>query len=174
MHRKYPQTITRALYIPCTHCAIYFVCMAKIVNLRKIAEMLLSCTMISAWFKAHWSQFFAKFDWFVELTSHIDTNISRYGNFCANNDDDDDDGDTTDYFTPLQDNYRAVNNYRIREIFRWIKILPSPATFVLQCNYSIYVVLYTSSGENLRQFRHPLSLAKTFITQIFLSCVKIA
>ena len=48
-------------------------------------------------FEAHWSQFFAKFDWFVVIMSHLDAYISRYGDFCANDNDD----DTTDYFTPL-------------------------------------------------------------------------
>ena len=33
------------------------------------------------WFDAHWSQFFAKF---VVLTGHLDTYISRYGDFYAN------------------------------------------------------------------------------------------
>ena len=46
-------------------------------------------------FDAHWSHFFAEFDWFVVLTSRLDAYISRYGDFCANDDD-----DTTDYFTP--------------------------------------------------------------------------
>ena len=46
-------------------------------------------------FDAHWSHFFAEFDSFFMITSPIDTYISRYGDFCANNDD-----DTTDYFTP--------------------------------------------------------------------------
>ena len=66
------------------------------------------------------------------LTSCIDAYTSRYGNFRANND-----NDITDYFIPLRDNYRAVNNYHIiREIFRWIKILPSPATFGLQKKFT--------------------------------------
>ena len=47
------------------------------------------------WFDAHWSQFFAEFDWFVVTTSCLDTYISRYGDFCANDNND----DTTDYFT---------------------------------------------------------------------------
>ena len=54
-------------------------------------------------FDAHWSHFFAKFDWFIVLTSRLDAYISRYGGFCANNDNDNndnDDDDTTDYFTP--------------------------------------------------------------------------
>ena len=42
------------------------------------------------WFDAHWSQFFAEFDWFVVLTSRLDTYIS------ANDNND----DTTDCFTP--------------------------------------------------------------------------
>ena len=46
-------------------------------------------------FDVHWSQFFAKFDWFVVLTSRFDAYISRYGDFYANDD------DTTAYFTPL-------------------------------------------------------------------------
>ena len=44
-------------------------------------------------FDAHWSQFFAEFNWFVVLASRLDACISRYGNFCAND-------DTTDYFSP--------------------------------------------------------------------------
>ena len=48
-------------------------------------------------FHAYWSQFFAEFDWFIVLTSRLDTYISRYGNFYANDND-----DTTDYFTPLR------------------------------------------------------------------------
>ena len=42
-------------------------------------------------FDAHWSQFFAEFDWFVVLTSRLHVYISRYGDFCAH------DNDTTDY-----------------------------------------------------------------------------
>ena len=53
------------------------------------------------WFDAHWSQFFAEFDWLLVLTSHLDTYISRYGNFCANDNDNDNNDDTTNYFTPL-------------------------------------------------------------------------
>ena len=49
-------------------------------------------------FDAHGSQFFAEFDWFIVLTSCLDTYILRYGDFCANDDDNDD--DTTDYFIP--------------------------------------------------------------------------
>ena len=45
-------------------------------------------------FDAHWSQFFAEFDWFV-ITSRFDAYISKYGDFCAND-------NTTDYFTPLR------------------------------------------------------------------------
>ena len=65
------------------------------------------------WFDAHWSQFFAEFDWFVVTTSCLDTYISRYGDFCANDDDDDDDDDTTDYFTPCacaRGNNKAEHN----------------------------------------------------------------
>ena len=52
---------------------------------------------------AYWSQFFAEFDWFVVLTSHLDVYPSRYGDFCAHdNDNDNDNDDTTDYFTPLR------------------------------------------------------------------------
>ena len=53
-------------------------------------------------FEAHWSQFFAKFDWFVVITSRLDASILRYVDFCANDNDNDDnnDDDTTDYFTP--------------------------------------------------------------------------
>ena len=47
-------------------------------------------------FDAHWSQFFAEFDWFVVITSRLDTYISRYGDFCAN------DNNDNDYFTPLR------------------------------------------------------------------------
>ena len=50
-------------------------------------------------FDAHWSQFFAEFDWFVVITNRLDAYISRYGDFCAN---DNNDNDTTDYFTPLR------------------------------------------------------------------------
>ena len=32
---------------------------------------------------SHWSQFFAKFDWFGVLTSRFDVYISRYDDFCA-------------------------------------------------------------------------------------------
>ena len=44
-------------------------------------------------FDAHWSQFFADFDWFVVITSRLDayTCISRYGNFCANDNDNNND-----------------------------------------------------------------------------------
>ena len=45
-------------------------------------------------FDAHWSQFFAEFDWFVVLASRLDVYISRYGDFCAHADND---NDTTDY-----------------------------------------------------------------------------
>ena len=43
---------------------------------------------------------FAKFDWFVTLTSHLNAYISRYGNFCANdyNNDNNQDDNTTNYF----------------------------------------------------------------------------
>ena len=51
-------------------------------------------------FDAHWSQFFAEFDWFVVITSRLDAYISRYGDFCANDNNGDDNDDTTDYFTP--------------------------------------------------------------------------
>ena len=53
-------------------------------------------------FDAHWSHFFAEFDWFIVLTSRLDAYISRYGDFCANDNDNDNnnDDDTTDYFTP--------------------------------------------------------------------------
>ena len=51
-------------------------------------------------FDAHWSHFFAEFDWFVVLTSRLDAYISRYGDFCANDNDNDDDDDTTYFFTP--------------------------------------------------------------------------
>ena len=37
-----------------------------------------------------WSQVFTKFDWLV-LTSRLDSYISRYGDFCANNNDNDND-----------------------------------------------------------------------------------
>ena len=50
------------------------------------------------WFDAHWSQFFAKVDWFIVLKSRLDAYISGYGNFCA----DDNNNDATDYFTPLR------------------------------------------------------------------------
>ena len=50
-------------------------------------------------FDAHWSQFFAEFNWFVVLASRLDAYISRYGDFCAN-DNNDNDNDTADYFTP--------------------------------------------------------------------------
>ena len=54
-------------------------------------------------FDAHWSQFFAEFDWFVVITSRLDAYISRYGGFCANdNNNNNDNDDTTDYFTPLR------------------------------------------------------------------------
>ena len=52
-------------------------------------------------FDAHWSQFFAEFDWFIVITSRLDAYISRYGDFCANDNNDNDD-DMTDYFTPLR------------------------------------------------------------------------
>ena len=41
-------------------------------------------------FDAHWSQFFAEFDWFVMITSRLDAYISRYGDFCANDNDNND------------------------------------------------------------------------------------
>ena len=50
-------------------------------------------------FDAHWSQFFAEFDWFVVITNRLDAYISRYDDFFAN---DNNDNDTTDYFTPLR------------------------------------------------------------------------
>ena len=31
------------------------------------------------WFEAHWSQFFAEFDWFIVFMNHLDAYISRYG-----------------------------------------------------------------------------------------------
>ena len=34
------------------------------------------------------------------LTSRLDTYISKYGDFCANDNNNNDDNDTTDYFTP--------------------------------------------------------------------------
>ena len=43
---------------------------------------------------------FAKFDWFVVLTSCLNAYISKYGDFCANDNDDDDNNNTTNYFTP--------------------------------------------------------------------------
>ena len=43
-----------------------------------------------------WRQFFAEFDWFVVITSRLDSYISTDGDFCANDD------DTTDYFTSLR------------------------------------------------------------------------
>ena len=46
-------------------------------------------------FDAHWSQFFAEFDWLVMITSRLDAYISRYGDFCANDND-----NTIDYLTP--------------------------------------------------------------------------
>ena len=49
-------------------------------------------------FEAHWSQFFAEFDWFIMLTSHLDAYISKYGNFYTHNNND---NNTTDYITPL-------------------------------------------------------------------------
>ena len=51
-------------------------------------------------FEAHWSRFFAEFNWFVVLTSRLDAYISIYGDFCAN--DNNNNNDTTDYFTPLR------------------------------------------------------------------------
>ena len=45
-----------------------------------------------------WRTLKAEFDWFVVLTSHLDTYILRCGNFCAN----DNDGNTTDYFHQLE------------------------------------------------------------------------
>ena len=59
--------------------------------------MLMDCV---SRFDAHGSQFFAKFDLFIVLTSHLDAYILRYGDFCANNNDNNNDDDTTDYFTP--------------------------------------------------------------------------
>ena len=54
-------------------------------------------------FDAHWSQFFAEFDWFVVITSRLDAFISRYDDFCANdNNNNNNDNNTTDYFTPLR------------------------------------------------------------------------
>ena len=52
-------------------------------------------------FDTYWSQFFAKFDRFIVLTSRLDAYILRYGNFCANNNNNNnnDNDDTTDYFT---------------------------------------------------------------------------
>ena len=68
-------------------------------------------------FDTYWSQFFAKFDWFIVLTSHLDAYISRYGDFCANdndnNNDNNDNDDTADYFTPCAC-ARGKNN--------WIKL----------------------------------------------------
>ena len=49
-------------------------------------------------FDAHWSQFFAEFDWLVVLMSCLDAYISRYADFCVNDNDNND--DTTNYFTP--------------------------------------------------------------------------
>ena len=62
---------------------------------QKLFVTLMDCV---SRFDTHRSQFFAEFDWFIVLTSGLDTYISRYGDFCANNDDNDD--DTTNYFTP--------------------------------------------------------------------------
>jgi hypothetical protein len=57
-----------------------------------------------SWFQAHWSQFFAEFDWFIVLTSCSDAYTSKSADFCANN-------DATECFTPsacAQGNYPVL------------------------------------------------------------------
>ena len=70
--------------------------MAMVVNKKALFEMLMDHVPR---FEAYWSQFFDELDWFVLLTSRIDANISRYGDFCANDCYND---NTTDYlnYTP--------------------------------------------------------------------------
>ena len=49
-------------------------------------------------FDAYWSQFFAKFNWFVVFMSRLDAYISRYDDFCAH--DNNYNNNMTNYFTP--------------------------------------------------------------------------
>ena len=83
----------------CIHWWALSIGVATMANKKALFMTLVDCI---PQFDAHWSHFFAEFDWFVVLTSRLDAYISRYGDFCANDNDNDNDNDTTDYFTPLR------------------------------------------------------------------------